>query len=160
MSADAGPRQAGERVNGMLTENPIEAHRLVESISTPDQGGVVTFLGIVRDHQDGRSVQRLEYSAYLPMAEAECGRIIAETAARWPVKIALRHRIGSLAVGDLAVAVVVASPHRGPAFDACRYVIEQVKRRVPIWKKEYYTDGTVAWVDPTALESAVPQEMA
>ena len=85
---------------------------------------------------------RLEYSAYDAMAEAECARIVAETEARWPVTVALRHRIGALEVGDMAVAIAVAAAHRDEAFAACRHVIEEVKRRVPIWKREYYADGT------------------
>ena len=89
---------------------------------------------------------RLDYSAYGPMAEAECARIVAEAEARWPVAVALQHRIGALAIGDAAVAMVAAAAHRDEAFAACRYVIEEVKRRVPIWKREHYADGTVAWV--------------
>jgi molybdopterin synthase catalytic subunit len=84
------------------------------------------------------------------MAEAECARIVAEAESRWQVAVALSHRVGSLAVGDTAVAVAAASAHREAAFAACRYVIEEVKRRVPVWKREYYADGTVIWVDPTA----------
>jgi molybdopterin synthase catalytic subunit len=95
-------------------------------------------------------VLRLEYSAYAPMAEAECGRIAAEAEGRWPVAVALRHRVGTLEVGDVAVAIAAGSAHRDAAFEACRYVIEEVKRRVPIWKREYYADGTIAWVDPTS----------
>jgi molybdopterin synthase catalytic subunit len=91
-------------------------------------------------------VLRLEYSAYAPMAEAECERIVTEAEARWDVAIALQHRIGDLAVGDTAVAIAAGSAHRDEAFLACRYVIEEVKRRVPIWKREVYADGTVEWV--------------
>jgi molybdopterin synthase catalytic subunit len=83
------------------------------------------------------------------MAVAECSRIVAEAEARWRVAVALSHRVGSLAIGDTAVAVAAASAHRDEAFAACRYVIEEVKRRVPIWKREFYADGTAAWVDPT-----------
>jgi molybdopterin synthase catalytic subunit len=133
-----------------LTGDPIELEPLLSSVQSPSRGGLSLFLGQVRDHQDGRAVLRLDYSAYGPMAEAECARIVAETEQRWDVAVALRHRVGSLAIGDLAVAVVVASAHRAAAFEACRHVIEEVKRRVPIWKREYYADGTVTWVDPTA----------
>jgi molybdopterin synthase catalytic subunit len=133
-----------------LTDQPIELAPLLAAVQAPDRGGVATFLGLVRNHHGGRAVLRLEYSAYGPMAESECGRIVAEAEARWQVAIALRHRVGSLAIGDTAVAVVAASAHRDEAFTACRYVIEEVKRRVPVWKREFYADGTVAWVDPTA----------
>lgn len=138
-----------------LTEQPIELAPLVREVSAADRGGVATFLGLVRDHHGGRAVLRLEYSAYRPMAEAETARIVAEAGARWPVTIAVRHRVGALAIGDVAVAVVAASAHRAPAFEACRYVIEELKCRVPVWKREYYVDGTVEWVDPTARPSGV-----
>ena len=134
----------------LLTSDPIELAPLLADVQSPARGGLSLFLGQVRDHHDGRAVVRLDYSAYGPMAEAECARIVAEAERRWSVAVALRHRVGSLSVGDTAVAVVVASAHRADAFAACRHVIEEVKRRVPIWKREYYADGTVTWVDPTA----------
>jgi len=133
-----------------LTDLPIDLGRLHAAVQAPDRGGVAAFVGLVRDHHQGRAVLRLDYSAYGPMAEAECGRIVAEAEARWAVAVALQHRVGALAIGDAAVAVVVASAHRDEAFAACRHVIEEVKRRVPVWKREYYADGTVAWVDPSA----------
>lgn len=133
-----------------LTAGPIDLAALHSVVHAPDRGGVAAFVGLVRDHHQGRAVLRLEYSAYGPMAEAECARIVAEAEARWRVAIALQHRLGALAIGDAAVAVVAASAHRDDAFAACRHVIEEVKRRVPVWKREYYADGTVAWVDPTA----------
>jgi len=132
-----------------LTRTDIDQNALVAVVLGPDCGGVVTFLGLVRNHQDGKGVLRLEYSAYEPMAQAECARIVAEAETRWPARVALLHRLGELAIGDVAVAVAAASAHRVQAFEACRYVIEETKRRVPIWKKEFYADGTVGWVDPT-----------
>jgi len=132
-----------------LTENPLELGGLVAEVSGDDRGGVATFLGLVRNHHDGRGVARLEYSAYAPMAEAECAAIVAEAEGRWPVRIAVRHRLGVLEVGDAAVAVAAAGAHRAEAFDACRYVIEELKRRVPIWKREQYLDGQAGWVEPT-----------
>jgi molybdopterin synthase catalytic subunit len=133
-----------------LTSDPIELSPLIARVQSPSRGGMAMFLGQVRDHHDGRAVTRLEYSAYGPMAEAECAHIVAEAERRWNVAVALAHRIGALAIGDLAVAVIAASAHRGDAFAACRFVIEEVKLRVPIWKREHYADGTVTWVDPTA----------
>jgi molybdopterin synthase catalytic subunit len=133
-----------------ISAEPIELAPLVARVCSPERGGVATFLGMVRNHHEGRGVLRLEYSAYAPMAEAECARIVAEAESRWQVAVALSHRVGALAVGDTAVAVAAASAHREAAFAACRYVIEEVKRRVPVWKREYYADGTVIWVDPTA----------
>jgi molybdopterin synthase catalytic subunit len=135
---------------GFVTAEPIELAPLIAAVQAPERGGVASFLGLVRNHHGGREVLRLEYSAYAPMAEAECARIVAEAEGRWQVAVALRHRVGSLAVGDVAVAATAASAHREEAFAACRYVIEEVKRRVPIWKRESYADGTEVWVDPTA----------
>ena len=135
---------------GFLVAQPIEVRQVAARVVRPEHGGVVTFVGAVRNHHAGRSVVRLEYSAYGPMADAEFDRIIAEAEERWPARVAAEHRIGTLEVGDVAVVVVAAAPHRDAAFDASRYVIEELKRRVPIWKREHYTDGTASWVDPTA----------
>jgi molybdopterin synthase catalytic subunit len=143
-----------------LTHEAIDLSLLLQQVSGPDRGGIATFVGLVRNHQDGRQVVRLEYSAYEPMAEAESARIVAEASQRWPATVALLHRLGSLAIGDTAVAVVAASAHRAAAFDTCRYVIEEVKRRVPVWKKEFYADGAVEWVDPTRRAASRPPEAA
>jgi molybdopterin synthase catalytic subunit len=132
-----------------LTHEPLELGPLLASVQSPERGGVACFLGTVRNHHQGREVLGLEYSAYGPMVEAECGRIVAEAEARWQVAIALRHRVGRLEVGDAAVIVVAASAHRDEAFVACRHVIEELKRRVPIWKREVYADGSVGWVEPS-----------
>ena len=129
-----------------LSEEPLNLPVLIASVESPERGGIACFLGLVRNHHGGREVLRLEYSAYAPMVEAECARIVAEVEARWQVGVALRHRIGRLEIGDAAVAVAAASPHRDEAFVACRHVIEELKRRVPIWKREVYADGTVEWV--------------
>jgi molybdopterin synthase catalytic subunit len=129
-----------------LTTDPVDLGPLLAQVSSPSRGGIAAFFGTVRNQHGGREVLRLEYSAYAPMAEAECGRILAEAQSRWPVAVALQHRVGTLEIGDVAVAVVVASAHRDEAFVACRYVIEEVKRRVPIWKREVFADGVVAWV--------------
>ena len=134
-----------------ITPNPIELAPLSAQVQSPERGGMASFVGTVRDHHGGRAVIRLEYSAYGPMAEAECGRIVGEAESRWDCGIALRHRIGILEVGETAVAVVAASSHRDAAFAACRYVIEEVKRRVPIWKQEFFADGTVEWVGSEAI---------
>jgi molybdopterin synthase catalytic subunit len=136
-----------------LTHDRIDPGVLVAQVQSPARGGVTCFLGTVRDHHGGHRVVRLDYSAYLPMAEAECGRIVAEAESRWSCAVALRHRIGSLTIGDAAVAIAAASAHRDDAFAACRYVIEEVKRRVPIWKREVYADGSIEWVNPTAFSA-------
>ncbi len=129
-----------------LTEQPVDLGALVAVVQSPERGGISCFLGTVRNHHRGRDVLHLEYSAYPPMVEAECARIVAEAGSQWNVAIALRHRLGRLEIGEVAVAVVAASAHRDEAFVACRYVIEELKRRVPIWKREYFADGSVEWV--------------
>ncbi len=133
-----------------LVHVPIDVARLASQVLAPGNGAVASFVGLVRNHHQGRAVERLEYSAYEPMAEEVINQIVAEATGRWRAAVAVEHRLGTLEVGEVAVAVVAASPHRGEAFDACRYVIEELKKRVPIWKKEHYADGTVDWVDPTA----------
>jgi molybdopterin synthase catalytic subunit len=131
---------------GFLVNDPIDAGALLAEVQSPDRGGTACFLGTVRNHHGGRQVTRLEYSAYEPMVEAECQRIVGEAESRWDVAIALRHRVGELAIGDTAVAIAAAAAHRDEAFLACRYVIEEVKRRLPVWKREVYADGSVEWV--------------
>ena len=129
-----------------LSAAPIDLATLIARIESPAHGGVASFLGQVRDHQAGRTVRRLEYSSYGRMAEEECARIVAEAESQWSVRVALEHRVGALEIGDIAVAVAAAGAHRDEAFAACRFVIEEVKRRVPIWKKEFYADGGMEWV--------------
>jgi molybdopterin synthase catalytic subunit len=141
-----------------LTREPIALESLHADVAAPGHGGAARFAGTVRDHHAGRAVVGLEYSAYEPMAEAVAAAILVEAAARWPVRVGLLHRIGALQIGDLAVACVAAGAHREEAFAACRYVIEEVKRRVPIWKRERYDDGTEAWVNPVAPEFAEAAE--
>jgi molybdopterin synthase catalytic subunit len=137
-------------VSSFLTRTPVDLGTLVAEVGDADRGGVVTFLGLVRNHHQGRGVRSLEYSAYEPMADAEAARIVAEAESRWPIRVAMRHRLGSLLIGDIAIAIAAAGAHRAEAFEACRYVIEETKRRLPIWKKEFYEDGSVGWVDGSA----------
>jgi molybdopterin synthase catalytic subunit len=134
---------------GFLTDRPIDIGALIAAVRSPARGGIAMFLGAVRNHQAGRNVLRLHYSAYLPMAEAESARIVAEAQAKWDVEVSVAHRLGRLEIGETAVAVIAASAHREEAFAACRYLIEQIKRRVPIWKQEFYADGSVSWVEPS-----------
>ncbi len=135
-----------------LKDQALDVRTVAHQVVSAERGGVVTFVGAVRNHHAGRAVLRLEYSAYGPMADLEFARIVEEAEARWPARVAAEHRVGTLEVGDVAVIVVAAAPHRDAAFEACRFVIEEVKRRVPIWKREHYVDGTAGWVDPTAPE--------
>ena len=137
-----------------LVDQPIDVAGLMASVAAANQGGVASFVGVVRNHHGGRAVVELEYSAYQPMANAAIRDIVTEAEGRWPVTVAVRHRLGRLAIGDAAVAVVVAGGHRAEVFEACRSVIEEIKRRVPVWKRERYADGSQAWVDPTAERPA------
>lgn len=131
-----------------ISATPLEPAKLQRELLDPRAGACVAFEGWVRDHNDGRAVQALEYEAFGELAEREGARIIAEARAKFDVwGIAGVHRVGALAIGDLAVWVGVAAAHRGAAFDACRYVIDETKARVPIWKKEHYADGATAWIN-------------
>jgi molybdopterin synthase catalytic subunit len=127
-----------------LTESPIEPR----SLTGRADGAQVVFEGLVRDHNDGRAVTALDYEAMAPVAVKEGNRIIEEAKLRFGVtEVHCVHRVGALQIGDVAVRVTVASPHRCEAFQACQFVIDEVKRRVPIWKRERYADGTVEWVN-------------
>ena len=133
-----------------LTSQPIDLAALAASVSAPDHGAVATFSGLVRNHHRGRAVVSLGYSAYEPMAERICSDLVDEVHQRWDVQVALQHRLGDLQIGDVAVGIAVSAQHRNTAFEACRWLIDELKSRVPIWKRERYADGSDAWVDPTA----------
>ena len=133
-----------------VLETPLVVADVVTAVSAPQVGGIDVFVGAVRDHNDGRAVTRLEYHAYVSMAEKEMQRIADEIARELPgVRLAALHRIGSLAVGDLAVVCAAGAVHRGEAFTACRALIDRIKHRVPIWKREHGPDGPywVGWED-------------
>ena len=130
-----------------LSSDQLDEQAVTALVSGKASGGVVTFVGRVRDHSRGRAVVALEYEAYPEMAESVFAAIAQEAKARFPVsEIAIHHRQGRLAVGEVSVIVAVAATHRGPAFEACRYAIDELKRRAPIWKKEFSPDGA-AWVE-------------
>jgi molybdopterin synthase catalytic subunit len=136
-----------------LTTEPIDYAALTERVRRPDCGGVVLFLGTVRDLTDGRMTVALDYEAYPAMAEKKLAEIEQETRRRWPVgEIALVHRLGRLGVGEVSVAAAVSCPHRAEAFEACRFAIDRLKEFVPIWKKENWADGTTEWVHPLKSE--------
>jgi sulfur-carrier protein adenylyltransferase/sulfurtransferase len=131
-----------------ITRNAIDPRAVEASVLGETQGGVVTFLGIVRERDsNGREVSGLSYEAYDEMAVAEFERLAKEVRERYgAVELAIVHRVGELRVGDIAVAVVAASAHRAAAFDACEYAIDELKQRAPIWKKEHYVEGDAAWI--------------
>jgi molybdopterin synthase catalytic subunit len=142
--------EGSERRRADLRTSPLSVDAAIASVSRPGAGGIAIFLGVVRDTNDGRTVTQLEYEAYGSMAVAEMDRICAEIEGEIDgVRLAVLHRAGSLAVGEIAVVCAASAPHRAEAFRACRLLIDRVKERVPIWKREHGPDGPywVGWED-------------
>jgi len=134
-----------------LSETAIDADSLLRGLEGERVGAVVVFEGRVRDHNEGRAVRGLAYEAYAKLAESEGARIIEEARSRFEIgQVLCVHRIGELSLGELAVWVGVSAAHRDAAFAACRYVIDEVKARVPIWKREHYVGGEAEWLHPQA----------
>ncbi|HEY7393636.1 MAG TPA: molybdenum cofactor biosynthesis protein MoaE [Gemmatimonadaceae bacterium] len=130
-----------------LVDEPIDVAAMLAKVARHANGATVLFIGTVRDVNDERPVSGMEYTAYRSMAERELADIAHEAHDRFATDdIAIEHRLGTLDLGDASVAIAVAHPHRGAAYDASRYIIEQLKKRVPIWKLEHYVDGTREWV--------------
>ncbi len=138
-----------------ITREPIDKLGLEQRLVTGATGAVVTFDGVVRDNTKGRSVLTLQYEAYEPMAVKEMQRVGEEIRAQWPdvERIGIVHRFGELKISESSIVIVVSSPHRRVAFEACRYVIDRVKQTVPIWKKEIFEDGE-AWVEGQRPDTA------
>jgi len=131
-----------------VSSTPIDAAAAKKAVEDKHCGGLAVFEGWIRDHNEGQAVERLEYEVYRPLAEKEGARIIGEALARFQISHALCiHREGLLELSEIAVIVCVSAAHRGPAFDACRYIIDEVKTRLPIWKKEHYVSGVSEWVN-------------
>lgn len=129
-----------------LTDQTIDRTSALADLPRGDSGALVVFEGSVRDASNGRKVVLLEYEAFPELAQREMRRIEEEAAGRWPLRfVAIVHRVGSLRPGETSVLIAVASGHRAEAFDACRFIIDSLKARVPIWKKEHYRDGS-AWI--------------
>ena len=125
----------------------LSMDELLAYVNGPEMGGLVSFTGVVRNQARGEPIDHLEYEAYPPLAEREMVKIQAEALDRWPhVKLAMSHRVGRLEIGDAAVMIAAAAPHRADAFEACRFAIDALKQRVPIWKKEFATSGAY-WVE-------------
>jgi molybdopterin synthase catalytic subunit len=130
-----------------LQAEPIRVEELIGLVGGDGDGAVAVFLGTVRDHNRGRRVHALDYHAYDEMARSEMARVEEQALERFPVsRVAIVHRTGRLRIGEISVAVAVAAAHRAEAFEACRFVIDTVKRSVPIWKKEYFEGGDV-WIE-------------
>jgi len=139
-----------------IIDRPIDAASLLAEVASSAAGATVLFVGTVRDVSDGRSVRALDYKAYAPMAEKEMAAVVSEAESRWDgARIVCEHRIGALALGEASVVIAAAHPHRAQAFEACRYVIEELKARVPVWKREHYVDGEPGWVEGNPRRAGV-----
>ena len=129
-----------------IFSSPLNITYAVDWVMSPDSGGIDVFIGTVRNATKGKSVIRLEFEAYEPMAIAEMEKITKQVFDKWPVqKVLIHHRVGVLDVGEVPVIIAVSAAHRAAAFDACRFIIDTLKQTVPIWKKEIFEDGEV-WV--------------
>ncbi len=141
-----------------IVRDPIDVEDVLRRVGGPADGAVVLFVGVVRDHADGRAVSGVCYEAYEGMAADVLAAIAAEASSRFPVaRVAAAHRVGELRVGDVSVAIAVSGAHRAAAYDASRYMIEEIKRRLPVWKKERYVEGDAVWVGgavPTVGDAA------
>ncbi|HEX6306887.1 MAG TPA: molybdenum cofactor biosynthesis protein MoaE [Longimicrobiales bacterium] len=130
-----------------LTRDVIDPQAVLDSIGSAADGAAILFLGTVRDENEGRSVDGMHYDAYPEMAEAVLREIALVAAQRAGTdRIAVVHRIGTLGIGEVSVAIAVSTPHRAESFDAARFIIEQIKQRLPVWKQEHYTAGGVRWL--------------
>jgi len=130
----------------LITDQPIDYTKVTERVRSNDCGAVVLFLGTVREMTAGRQTVALDYEAYPEMAQQMLKQLITEARAEWPVHaVAIEHRVGHLALGEISVAIAVSSPHRAQAFEAGRFLIDRLKEIVPIWKKENWSDGTSEW---------------
>lgn len=144
-------------VRALLSDQPLQLSELLTHVAHPGVGAVASFLGTVRDVNEGRAVTGIDYEAYGPMAQAEMERIAQEAVVRWPgLRVSVAHRTGTLVIGEASVAIACAHARRAPAADAMRFVIEELKVRVPVWKREHYADGHREWIDPTATATVVP----
>jgi len=147
-------------VRTAIVRRAIDVAALLAEVENTANGATLVFLGQVREVNDGRAVTGIEYSAYGEMAERELAAIASECAAKFGIaNLAVEHRLGALELGDASIAIVVAHAHRGQAYEASRFVIEEVKRRLPIFKREGYVDGTSEWVNASgvAQQSAAPE---
>ena len=141
--------------SGRLVREPIDVAALVSEVARAAHGAILLFLGVVRDVNDGRGVTGIEYSAYEAMAATELQAIASEAAERFGSRdVTIVHRLGELSLEDASVGIAVAHAHRDEAYALSRWTIEELKRRVPIWKREHYVDGTREWVDPSGRSAA------
>lgn len=140
-----------------LSSQPLDTDTLRSKLTSAQAGALVSFEGRVRNNNEGKAVVRLEYEAYAAMAEKEAARIIEETRRQFGIiDLYCVHRVGSLSIGEVAIWAGVLAGHRGEAFSACRYLIDEIKARVPIWKKEFYADGSTSWVNSATAAPTQP----
>lgn len=152
----------GQVVTAFLTAEPLDSQALTDAVSHPGAGAIALFLGVVRDHEGGRQVERLEYEAYESLATRRLRALAEECLAKWPqARIAVAHRVGPLEIGETSVVVAVATPHRAEAFDCCRHLMDRVKVSVPVWKKSIGPDGD-RWIEGQSYDPGngrdVPEE--
>ncbi len=144
----------------VVTHEPIDAAGLLRRVRNDSDGAVLLFAGVVRDHHEGRAVEALSYEAYEEMAVEKIETICREVGARFEVgELAVVHRVGELAVGEISVVIAVAAPHRDAAYKASREIIERIKSEVPIWKRERYSDGGAVWRDGAMPEGPESEKM-
>jgi len=130
-----------------VSHRPIDASEVLARVGGPEDGAALLFLGVVRNHNEGRAVSGMEYEAYEEMAGEVLSEIALEAAALLGTdRLAVVHRVGTLGIGEPSVAIAVSSPHRSSAYEASRHVIEEIKKRLPVWKREHYTDGERTWL--------------
>jgi molybdopterin converting factor subunit 1 len=135
-------------ITSAITDQPLSVDQAIAAVAHKAAGGIAVFIGVVRDHADGKAVTRLDYEAHTALAEKELRRVLEEVHAKEPsVRLCAVHRVGELRVTDLAVVVAASAPHRAEAFAACREAIEEIKKRVPVWKKEWSSEGEASWVN-------------
>lgn len=146
-----------------IQRGPIDAGKVLDRIVADEDGAALLFVGVVRDHADGRRVDGMRYDSYEEMASEVLLEIATEASLRLGTdRVAVVHRVGELGIGEVSVVIAVSSPHRAEAYDASRYVIEEIKKRLPVWKKEHYVGGEARWVEgtvpPGTGAAAVPEE--
>ena len=131
-----------------ISSDPLDVGEIVSGLASDEDGAMVAFLGVVRNHSGGRQVSGLEYEAYREMAEEVLQTIASEVRERFGTdRVVIHHRVGRLKVGEVSTVTAVATPHRGEAYEASRYIIEEIKVRLPVWKKEAYVEGETRWVE-------------
>jgi molybdopterin synthase catalytic subunit len=148
------------KTRAWITTNPISAESVLSRVGSNADGAVNLFLGVVRDHNEGRAVSGMHYDVYLEMAERTLHEIVVEAEAlSGSSQVAAVHRVGELKIGEISVAIAAAAPHRAAAFEACRYVIEEIKKRLPVWKQEHYITGEARWLPGSGVEASTkPRE--